>query len=131
MKTLPKLKLYVRPIVTLSPIKPIFPEGQTTTAKERKILANRKPNSKTSERVESEGEINRAKRLKTSEPDSNVLPSEEVDEDLPLIFSKDAGWEDLDIGDEDDPLMVSEYVNEVYDYLRVIEVRFYLATCII
>ena len=39
-----------------------------------------------------------------------------------IILPKDAGWEDLDIGDDDDPLMVSEYVNEVYDYLRVVEV---------
>lgn len=35
---------------------------------------------------------------------------------------KDAGWVDLDVGDEDDPLMVSEYVNEVYDYLLEVEV---------
>lgn len=37
--------------------------------------------------------------------------------------AKDAGWEDLDLGDEDDPLMVSEYVKEVYEYLLEKEVR--------
>ena len=36
---------------------------------------------------------------------------------------KDHGWEDLDEGDEEDPLMVSAYVVEVYDYLRELEVR--------
>ena len=41
----------------------------------------------------------------------------------PTDPAKDAGWEDLDEGDEDDPLMVSSYVVEVYDYLRVLEVR--------
>ncbi|GAA5900356.1 hypothetical protein JCM8208_005337 [Rhodotorula glutinis] len=34
---------------------------------------------------------------------------------------KDYGWEDLDEGDEEDPLMVSAYVVEVYDYLRELE----------
>ncbi|KPV72680.1 uncharacterized protein RHOBADRAFT_39282 [Rhodotorula graminis WP1] len=34
---------------------------------------------------------------------------------------KDEGWEDLDEGDEEDPLMVSAYVVEVYDYLRELE----------
>jgi hypothetical protein len=32
-------------------------------------------------------------------------------------------WDDLDAGDEEDPLMVTEYVHEVYDYLREVEVR--------
>jgi len=34
-----------------------------------------------------------------------------------------AEWEDLDAEDADDPMMVSEYVNEIFDYLKVIEVR--------
>jgi len=32
-------------------------------------------------------------------------------------------WEDLDAEDVDDPMMVSEYVNEIFDYLKVVEVR--------
>jgi G2/mitotic-specific cyclin 1/2 len=34
-------------------------------------------------------------------------------------------WEDLDAEDADDPMMVSEYVNEIFDYLKVIEVRLF------
>lgn len=34
-------------------------------------------------------------------------------------------WDDLDAGDWDDPLMVSEYVTEVCDYLKEIEVRWF------
>lgn len=76
----------------------------------------------------------RVKRLRTSEPD-HALPSvdeldvdEDADPDLAVLeAAKDEGWEDLDAGDEDDPLMVSEYVNEVYDYLRGLEVR---PTCV-
>jgi G2/mitotic-specific cyclin 2 len=33
-------------------------------------------------------------------------------------------WEDLDAEDADDPMMVSEYVTEIFDHLKVVEVRF-------
>lgn len=33
-------------------------------------------------------------------------------------------WEDLDAEDADDPMMISEYVTEIFDYLKVVEVRF-------
>ena len=31
-------------------------------------------------------------------------------------------WDDLDAQDADDPLMVSEYVSEIFDYMRSAEV---------
>lgn len=37
-------------------------------------------------------------------------------------LAKDAGWEDLDIGDEEDPLMVTEYVVEIHEYMKELEV---------
>lgn len=37
-------------------------------------------------------------------------------------FIKDKGWDDLDECDGDDPLMVREYVHDVYNYLKVLEV---------
>lgn len=36
--------------------------------------------------------------------------------------AKDEGWEDLDIEDADDPLMVAEYVNEIFVYMKKLEV---------
>ncbi|KAL8280705.1 hypothetical protein RQP46_007028 [Phenoliferia psychrophenolica] len=57
----------------------------------------------------------KAKKAKTSEPDY-AFHDDDPD-------AKDAGWEDLDEGDEDDPLMVSSYVVEVYEYLRVLELK--------
>lgn len=33
-------------------------------------------------------------------------------------------WEDLDAEDADDPMTVSEYVIEIFDYLNVVEVHF-------
>jgi hypothetical protein len=44
---------------------------------------------------------------------------EEVKEVTP---AKDEGWEDLDAEDADDPLMVAEYVNEIFDYMKELEV---------
>jgi G2/mitotic-specific cyclin 2 len=37
-------------------------------------------------------------------------------------------WEDLDAEDADDPMMVSEYANEIFDYLKVAEVCFPCST---
>lgn len=37
--------------------------------------------------------------------------------------AKDEGWEDLDAEDHDDPLMVTEYVEEIFNYMRKLEVR--------
>ena len=31
-------------------------------------------------------------------------------------------WDDLDADDHSDPLMVSEYVVEIYEYMKVLEV---------
>lgn len=45
----------------------------------------------------------------------------------PAAEAKDAGWEDLDAEDNDDPLMVAEYVNEIFDYMKEIEVSSHLA----
>jgi G2/mitotic-specific cyclin 1/2 len=41
-------------------------------------------------------------------------------------------WEDLDAEDADDPMMVSEYVTEIFDHLKIVEVRFsrFHLTCI-
>ncbi|CDK24267.1 unnamed protein product [Kuraishia capsulata CBS 1993] len=35
----------------------------------------------------------------------------------------DYEWEDLDAEDHADPMMVSEYVNDIFDYMKVLEVR--------
>jgi len=32
-------------------------------------------------------------------------------------------WDDLDVEDEDDPLMVSEYVADIFEYMQVLEVN--------
>ncbi|KAI3628353.1 G2/mitotic-specific cyclin [Malassezia furfur] len=39
------------------------------------------------------------------------------------VRAKDEGWEDLDKDDIDDPLMVAEYVEEIFAYMRQIELQ--------
>lgn len=57
-------------------------------------------------------------------PDEDDVESvqDEGDDDDLYEEAKDAGWEDLDIGDEEDPLMVTEYVVEIHDYMKELEV---------
>jgi hypothetical protein len=43
----------------------------------------------------------------------------EVDE-----IGTEPSWEDIDAGDWNDPQSVAEYVDEIYDYCRIREVRF-------
>lgn len=84
-----------------------------------------------------EEEQHAAKRLRTSEPDRQASVADEDEDDYEVARradeedqartaektrAKDEGWVDLDDGDEEDPLMVSTYVVEIYDYLRELEV---------
>ena len=47
----------------------------------------------------------------------------ETDFDVAEADPDGPDWEDLDADDVDDPLMVSEYVNEIFDYMKRLEVR--------
>lgn len=70
------------------------------------------------------------KRTKADTKRALVDPEEETEQDdeakaarsKRARVAKDAGWQDLDDGDEDDPMMVTEYVEEVYEYLKELEV---------
>lgn len=83
-------------------------------------------------REEEEEAEHRAKKMRTSEPEIEYDEDEDEEDELDEIRveeealqraeAKDAGWEDLDDGDEEDPLMVSAYVVEVYEYLKELEV---------
>lgn len=78
-----------------------------------------------------------AKKARTSEPEYAKEFADEEDDFIEVDAGarvskyeteveprpKDEGWEDLDVDDDEDPLMVSAYVVEVYEYLRELEVR--------
>ncbi|KAG8919785.1 G2/mitotic-specific cyclin, partial [Tulasnella sp. 417] len=66
-------------------------------------------------------------RLDAMETDSTETQSVVIMPDgSRLVSSDDCGharrWEDLDSEDSEDPYMVSEYVSEIYEYLRKLEV---------
>lgn len=81
-----------------------------------------------------------AKKVRTSEPDEALKENQpEQNPDKQKAVKKEAtrgaksqvvlaqqkaveqDWEDLDEGDEEDPLMVREYVTEIYHYMRELE----------
>lgn len=99
------------------------------------------------ERDEVEAESNRVfkKRRTSSDPpeqhDEEAKEEVEVEDQVQGIAEKElqkhlqdiereveadpdgAEWEDLDAEDADDPMMVSEYVNDIFEYLKIVEVR--------
>ncbi|KAK0496222.1 g2/mitotic-specific cyclin cdc13 [Armillaria luteobubalina] len=56
-------------------------------------------------------------------PDDSQIEAERVAAHLEDLAEDDEDWDDLDAEDEDDPLMVSEYVIEVCQYMKEVEAR--------
>ena len=91
--------------------------------------------SRPSKPDEDEEEANRVfKKRRTSSdmPDVDALHEEEVENAVVPAEQVEADpfgdqWDDLDVEDADDPLMVSEYVVEIFDYLKEVEVRWHFA----
>ena len=99
------------------------------------------------ERDEMEAESNRVFKKRRTSSDAPEQPDEEAKEEVEVedqvrdIAERElqkhlhdiereveadpngAEWEDLDAEDVDDPMMVSEYVNEIFEYLKIVEVR--------
>ena len=88
--------------------------------------------SRRSQPDEDEDESNRVfKKRRTSsdapDVDNDLLHEEEVENAVAPQDAEDADlhgdqWVDLDAEDGDDPLMVSEYVVEIFEYLKQVEV---------
>ncbi|KAI0765312.1 cyclin-like protein [Fomes fomentarius] len=72
-------------------------------------------------------EANRVfKKRRTSSDIPDVFHEEEIEEELAVKEDEEADphgpyWDDLDAEDMDDPLMVSEYVVEIFEYLKGVE----------
>ncbi|KAI9614077.1 hypothetical protein KEM48_006144 [Puccinia striiformis f. sp. tritici PST-130] len=81
-----------------------------------------------------------AKKVRTSEPDEVLKENQQLNpskptskkdnatrklQSQPIVQPKvvEQDWEDLDEGDEEDPLMVREYVTEIYHYMRQLELE--------
>ncbi|KAG0688135.1 G2/mitotic-specific cyclin [Pichia californica] len=68
---------------------------------------------------------NRRMSLKRQAPIDSVdlLEPDGTQEIKRVRVDYDYSWEDLDSGDFDDPLMVSEYVNDIFEYLHELELK--------
>ena len=68
------------------------------------------------------------KRRTSSEIGDELEVVDETNEDdldaVQIIEDDDQGWDDLDREDDDDPLMVSEYVADIFNYLKEVEVSY-------
>lgn len=49
----------------------------------------------------------------------------DLDEEKRALKVATQQWTDLDAEDKNDPMMVTEYVNDIFEYMRVLEVRFH------
>lgn len=101
----------------------------STSTITRKITVHKKAPS--IEEVEQEEEPLHKKRRTSSEV-GDEIQLETIDEEHDLVSEavlepenavvEEQDWDDLDREDDDDPLMVSEYVVEIFNYLKVVEV---------
>lgn len=91
-------------------------------------------NVKAESREEDDNRVFKKRRTSSDTPDEAKF-FEEEEHVAQVAASLDAGpasqpeadpngneWDDLDAEDGDDPLMVSEYVNEIFDYMKNVEV---------
>lgn len=78
-----------------------------------------KKEEKEKEEKEGKEEISLLETLKASADKNKLKDNEEFQKDV-------QDWEDLDAEDANDPSMVSEYVNEIFDYMRELEVSLFI-----
>ncbi|KAF9819395.1 hypothetical protein IEO21_02138 [Rhodonia placenta] len=125
-------------VVDLEPIVPV-PSPKRFTAARRSAATAHQPvvrDSRTPRRSiprpvivrhEDDEETRRVfKKRRTSSDLPDEAAAAEVEEVVGFAGTPEADpegpdWDDLDAGDADDPLMVSEYVVEIFDYLKEVE----------
>jgi G2/mitotic-specific cyclin 2 len=100
-------------------------ERDDTEAEANRVFKKRRTSSDVPEEHEKETE----KHIDAEDLDQGIAERELQKhlQDLEREVGADLNgpeWEDLDAEDADDPMMVSEYVNEIFDYLKVVEVCF-------
>lgn len=89
---------------------------------------------RTSSEAPEEPEVTEEARLRAEEEEAAAKIAAELEAyaEEPEADPENSPWDDLDADDNDDPLMVSEYVVEIFNYLKQVEVNipinyFYLA----
>lgn len=83
---------------------------------------------------EEDGRAYKKRRTSSDVPDVDeavvdVVP-DELDGQVKEVDPNGDDWDDLDADDADDPLMVSEYVMDIFHYLKEVEVCFFLISSV-
>lgn len=78
---------------------------------------------RTEEQIQDENRRMSLKRGAPIDENSESIQADETQELKRIRVEPDYVWNDLDSGDFDDPLMVSEYVNDIFVYLHELEVK--------
>lgn len=119
------------PLVTQTTIR--TSHVSTTTIASRRITSHRTLNTRVSASEDDFSEEPAQKKRRTSSEvgEDAVLEVIEEEQALDIISGAvdedgelDVEWEDLDKDDHDDPMMVSEYVVDIFNYLKAVEVSF-------
>lgn len=116
--------------------------SRRTTSRTTNVVAESRPSTRSTSRRqpavfsrEPESEVveeepAHKKRRTSSELGDHLEAVEEDDDvaenDVVQVLEDDQDWDDLDRDDNDDPLMVSEYVVEIFNYLKEVEVMCFL-----
>lgn len=131
VKEEPELKdedaMAVDPIV---PVRALSVRRQPPATAGARREALRRVQAAKTEHDRDEEEYRRAyKKQRTSSeaPEAELAEVEEVVQ-IKEADLDDDDWDDLDAEDMDDPLMVSEYVVEIFQYLKEVEVSLFLST---
>ena len=106
----------------LNRVIPIVADGANTTQKSQ--LANLLvPSRLPQKRQATESSTNLVEKLKIPEPQPHQASSNNIASTYKKSRLIDYEWQDLDEEDYDDPLMASEYVNDIFTYFYELEQR--------
>lgn len=106
---------------------------QATTSRSQAAATRRAPPRHIPKQDIDEAEAGRAfkkRRTSSDTPEEAVQAEVEVQDEVKVEAGEQEAdpqgdhWDDLDAEDVDDPLMVSEYVVEIFDYLKRVEVGY-------
>lgn len=94
--------------VTQKKVRSVYLDRDLAPINEEPLTKKRRTSSEAPEEVVEEDSDALAENV---QPESTAVPSAETQD-----------WDDLDREDDDDPLMVSEYVVDIFNYLKLLEV---------
>ena len=100
------------------------PRQDAEDAEERRVFKKRRTSSEAPEDPEESEEA--LARRHEEEVAARIAAELEAYAEEPEADPEDSLWDDLDADDNDDPLMVSEYVVDIFNYLKQVEVSFLL-----